>query len=114
MRRPTTFAGRPQLETLAQAEAQNLRRVDALTDRAPEIAATLERCNPDAFCCLVICAVCSRRYRLRIIRQLLAIAKSRPGQHEAATIFLESVPGRNAGHRRRQARAQPAPQASRA
>ncbi|HET6328370.1 MAG TPA: hypothetical protein VFG04_27050 [Planctomycetaceae bacterium] len=92
MRRPTTFAGRPQLETLAQAEAQNLRRVDALTDRAPEIAATLERCNPDAFCCLVICAVCSRRYRLRIIRQLLAIAKSRPGQHEAATIFLEAFP----------------------
>jgi len=30
--------------------------------------------------------------RLRIIRQLLAIAKSRPGQHEAATIFLEAFP----------------------
>ena len=88
----TSAERRPQLETLAQAEAQNLRRVDALTDRAPEIAAALEACSPDAFCCLVICAVCSRRYRFRIIRQLLAIAKSRPGQHEVATIFLEAFP----------------------
>jgi hypothetical protein len=92
MRRPGTFAGRPHLETLAQAQAQNLRRVDALADRAPEIAAALEGCNPDAFCCFVICAVCSRRCRFRIIRRLLAIAKSRPGQHQIATIYLETFP----------------------
>ena len=47
MRRPTTFAGRPQLETLAQAQVQNLRRIDALADRAPEIAAALEGCSPN-------------------------------------------------------------------
>ncbi len=92
MRATTTSPGPPQLESFGQAEAQNLRRVDALTDRAPEIAAALERCNPDAFCCLVICTICSRRYRFRIIRRLLAIATSRPGQHEVATIFLEAFP----------------------
>jgi hypothetical protein len=88
----TTKLGRPQLETLAQAEAQNLRRVDALTDRVPEIAAALEACDRDARCGLVICAFCSRRHRFRLIRKLLAIAKSRPGQHEVATIFLEAFP----------------------
>ena len=69
-----------------------MRRIDALVDRVPEIAAALEACNSDAYCCLVICAVCSRRYRFRIIRRLLAIAKSCPGQHEVATIFLETFP----------------------
>jgi hypothetical protein len=83
-------AGRPQLETLAQAQARNLQRVDVLTDRAPEIAAALEACDPDVLCCFVICAICSRRYRFRLIRQLLAIAKSYPGQHEFATIYLDS------------------------
>jgi hypothetical protein len=34
MRRPRTFVGLPQLETPAQAEARNLRRIDALVDRA--------------------------------------------------------------------------------
>ena len=90
MRSATTFAGRPHLETLAQAEAQNLQRIDALADRAPEIAAALEGCDPAALCCLVICAVCSRRYRFRLIRELLGIAKSYPGQHEFATIYLDS------------------------
>ena len=92
MRRPTTFAGPPQLETLVQAQAQNLRRIDALADREPEIAAALEGCASDAFCCLVICAICSRRYRFRLIRQLLAIAKSFDGQHEIATIHLATLP----------------------
>ena len=92
MRATTTSPGPPQLETLGQAEAQNLRRIDALVDRVPEIAAALEACNSDAYCCLVICAICSRRYRFRFIRRLLAIAKSCPGQHEVATIFLEAFP----------------------
>jgi hypothetical protein len=90
--RHTTFAGRPQLETLAQAQARNLQRIDALTDRSPEIAVALEACDPDALCRMVICAVCSRRYRRRFIRELLAIAESCPGQHEFATIFLDSFP----------------------
>ena len=64
MRRPRTFAGPPRLETLAQAEAQNWRRIDTrrridtLGDWVPEIAAVLEGCSP--YCCWVICAICSR------------------------------------------------------
>ena len=93
VRRPITSAGRrPQLQTLAQAQAQNLKRIDALIDRAPEITAALEACDPDVPCCLVICAVCSRHHRFRMIRELLATAKSCPGQHEVATIFLETFP----------------------
>jgi hypothetical protein len=88
----STKFGLPQLETLAQAQARNLKRIDAVADRAPEIAAALEACDPAALCCLVVCAVCSRRYRFRLIRQLLAIARSRPGQHEVATIFLGTYP----------------------
>ena len=90
MRGATKFVRRPQLETLAEAQAQNLRRVDALTNRTPEIAAALEGCNPDAFCGLVICAGCSRHYRFPLIREFLDIAKSFGGQHEIATIYLET------------------------
>src|SRR5580700_10740924 len=89
---PKTFAGRPQLETLAQAEARNLRRIDALADRAPDIAAALQACDRKARCGLVICAVGSRNFRFRKIRELLGIAKSCPGQHEDATIFLGTFP----------------------
>ena len=92
MTHASTFVGRPQLETLAQAQARNLQRIDTLTDRSPEIAAALEACDPRALCCLVICAVCSRHYRRRLIRELLAIAKSRSGPHEFATIYLDSFP----------------------
>jgi hypothetical protein len=88
MRRATTLAGLPKLETFAQAEARNLQRVDVLTDRAPEIGAALEACDPAVLCALIICAICSRRYRFRLIRRLLAIARSRPGRHEVATIYL--------------------------
>ena len=97
MRSTTTFGGRPELETLAQAQSRNLQRIDALADRAPEIAAALEACDPTALCCLVICAVCSRRYRFRLIRRLLAIARSRPGQHEVATIYLGTYPAGTLG-----------------
>jgi hypothetical protein len=89
---PRTFAGPPQLETLAQAAAENLRRIDALTDRAPDIAAVLEACDRNARCGLVICAVDARAFRFRLIRELLAIAKSIPGQHEIGHIYLETFP----------------------
>jgi hypothetical protein len=92
MRSTTTFAGRPQLETLAEAEGRNQKRVDALVDRAPEIAATLEACDPAARCCLVTCAVCSRHYRFCLIRELLGIARSYGDQHEFATLYLETFP----------------------
>ena len=55
--------GRLRIETLAQAEVQNLRRIDMLVDRVPDIAAALEACDRKARCGLVICAVCSRAYR---------------------------------------------------
>ncbi len=86
------FAGRPQLETLAEAQGRNQKRVDALVDREPEIAATLEACDPDDRCSLVICAVCSRLYRFRLIRELLAIAKKYGGEHKFATIYLDLFP----------------------
>ena len=92
MKRATAFTARPQLETLAEAQERNLQRIEALTDRAPDIAAALEECDEDALCCLVICAICSRRYRFRFIRRLLAIARSRPGQHEIATLYLATFP----------------------
>jgi hypothetical protein len=97
LRPPWNFKARPRLETLAQAEAENLRRIDSLTDRAPDIAAALEACSSDAFCCLVICAICSRRHRFRLIRELLALAKSRPGQHEIGHIYLETFPAGKLG-----------------
>ena len=92
MRSTTTFGGRPQLETLAQAEAENLRRIDALVGHVPDIAATIEACDRKARCGSVICAVDARAYRFRMIRKLLAISNSRPGQHEIATIYLKTFP----------------------
>jgi hypothetical protein len=86
----TTLPGIPQLETLAQAEAENLRWIDALADSAPDSAAPLEACDRKARCGCVICAACSRAYRFRMIREVLAIAKSRPGQHEIGNIYLET------------------------
>jgi excisionase family DNA binding protein len=61
----TQTPGLPQLETLAQAEAQNLRRIDALVDRAPEIAAALEACDRKARFCCGIRAVCARRWNAK-------------------------------------------------
>jgi hypothetical protein len=91
----STKFGRPQLETLAQAEAENLRRIAALVDRSPDIAAALEACDRKARCGCVVCAMCSRAWRFRLIRKLLAIAKLIPGQHKIVTIFLEAVrPGK--------------------
>jgi hypothetical protein len=92
MRSTTTFAGRPQLETSAQAQRQNQKRIDALVEHAPKIAATLEACDPHAPCSSVICAVCSRRYRFPLIRELLAIARLYGGQHEIATLYLDAFP----------------------
>jgi hypothetical protein len=90
MRRATTLPGRPQLETMAEAQAQNLGRVDALVDRAPEIAAAIEGCTEKAPCESMMCAVGALEYRAPVIDQTLAIARSRPGQHLVATIFLGS------------------------
>ena len=43
MRRTTTLAGRPHLETFAQAVAQNRQRIDVLIDRTPEIEGSKRR-----------------------------------------------------------------------
>jgi hypothetical protein len=82
----------PQLETHAEAVARNLARIDALFDRAPEIAATLEACERGARCGMIICAVCARSFRFPLIREVLRIASSQPGNHEWVTIYLETLP----------------------
>jgi hypothetical protein len=87
---PDKRLGRPILETLEQAKALNRRRIDDLVDREPEIAATLEACSLDAPCCLIVCAVCSRRFRFRFIRKLLRTARAYEGVHQWATIHLET------------------------
>jgi hypothetical protein len=83
--------GRPSLETQAQAEARNLKRIDNLINREPEIAVAVEACCPDAPCDLPICALCSRRFRFPFIRELVRIAKSCGGQGEIATIDMGTV-----------------------
>jgi len=69
------------LETLAQAEAENLRRIDALTDRAPDIAAALETCRRNGRCSLVICAVRSRDHRKPDVTR---VARHREGNSRPA------------------------------
>jgi len=81
----------PQLETVAEAEARNLARIDALFDHEPEIAIKLEACERGARCGMIVCAVCARRFRFALIREVLQIARSEPGHHEWATIFLETI-----------------------
>jgi hypothetical protein len=83
---------RPRLETVAQAEARNAARIKALSNHAPEIAAEIEACKHDALVPLIICAVCSRRFRFPLIRELLRIARSEPGDHQWVTIYLETIP----------------------
>jgi hypothetical protein len=58
--------GLPQLKTLAEAEARNLARIDALFDRGPEIAARLEACERGARCGVIVCAVCARRLAAKL------------------------------------------------
>jgi hypothetical protein len=85
-------SSRPTLETLADAEALNLIRIDALSDCAPKIAAAIEGCEASAPCNLPICAKCSCYYRRPLIRELVRIAKSYKGPHQIATIHLETIP----------------------
>ena len=98
--------GLPQLEALAQAEARNLRRIDDLVDRLPDIAAALEECgDEDALCCLVICAICSRRLPVPIYSQASRHREVvwRPAQDRHDLSW--SVSRWSAGGRRHQARA---------
>jgi hypothetical protein len=81
----------PVLETQAQAEARNLKLIDNLINREPEIAVAVEACCCDAPCDLPICALCSRRFRFQFIRELVRIAKSYEGQGEIATIDMGTV-----------------------
>ena len=96
MRATTTSPGPPQLETLVQAEAQNLRRIDALVDRVPEIAAALEACDRNAWCCLVICAVCSRRLPVPIDSQVARHREviSRPARRLRRSFWKRFLPER--------------------
>jgi hypothetical protein len=49
-------------------------------------------CTPDDPCGRLTCELCSTPYRLRWIRQTLAITKAHPGQHEIATIVIAVHP----------------------
>jgi hypothetical protein len=88
----TERSDRPELETLEEAEAWNLKRIDELADREPEIAVALEACCRDARCGSLMCAVCARRFRFGVIRELLRIARGYRGLHEVAVIHLETLP----------------------
>jgi hypothetical protein len=82
----------PRLESVAEAEARNLTRIDALFDREPEIAVKLEACARGARCGTLACAVCARRFRFALIRETLRIARLEVGHHQWATIHLETIP----------------------
>jgi hypothetical protein len=62
-----------------------------LLDREPEIAATLEACERGVRCRTPICAVCACRFRFPLIRDVLRIARSEPGVHKWATIYVETI-----------------------
>lgn len=87
-----TRCGRPRLETLAEAEARNLKRIDALFDREPEIAVRLEACEREARCGMIVCAVCARKFRFGLIRKLLRLGRLRRGPHEWATVCIDTIP----------------------
>jgi hypothetical protein len=91
-RSSTKRSSRPKLETLAETEALNAEFVQALTNRAPKIAAVVEACESDAPCNSPNCATCARSFRRGKIREVLAIAKANPGTHECATIYLATIP----------------------
>jgi hypothetical protein len=51
----------------------------------------IECCDEGDRCCLPICAVCARDYRIGIANQLLAIDAANPGPRQTATIFLDAI-----------------------
>src|SRR5271166_2192209 len=92
----TGFARAPQqrdffAETPADAAAENDRRVAALMDREPAIAAAIEACRTDAPCGSVPCFECARRFRRRFIAEMRDVAKLGGGILETATIFLDAI-----------------------
>ncbi len=90
MKRPHA-RGRPTLESVADAEAQNRDRADQLVDLVPETAIALEASEASAPCGLIICALSSRRFRFSRIRQFVRTAKRFPAGREAATIHLATA-----------------------
>jgi len=93
----TCFARTPETqrdwvaETPAEAAAENERRVAALMDREPAIAAVIEACRSDAPCGSVPCFECARRFRRRFRGEMRRVAKVRGGTLELATIYLETI-----------------------
>ena len=85
-------ADRPRLESVAEAEALNVARINALFNRAPEIAAEIEACGHGVPRGPIACAVCARKFRFPLIRSVLRIAEAEPGAHKWATIYLDTIP----------------------
>jgi hypothetical protein len=90
-RSPIKRSNLPKLETLAETEALNAKFFQALTNRAPKIAAVVEACESDEPCNSPNCATCARSFRFAKIREVVAIAKSTPGTHESATIHVATI-----------------------
>jgi hypothetical protein len=82
----------PVLETLVEAEARNLRLIDELVDREPDIAVALEACCPQSPCGLPGCGACSDEYLEPFNGELLRVQDLYEGPHEIATIFLATFP----------------------
>jgi len=82
---------RPKFETIPETEARSLATVEALFNRATDIAATLEACRKGARCGSSNCPVCAGFYRLPVIRAAVRIANSTHGNHEWATIYLATI-----------------------
>src|SRR5208283_158182 len=93
-RSPHQPARRPQkspwrgIETSADAERENDRRIERLRSRTSVLAQTIARCAHDQQREQVVCAVCARAQRLRLKMEIARIASDYVGPHEVATIYL--------------------------
>ena len=76
------------IESLADAERENERRVERLRSRAPALVQVIARCSHQQRNEQTVCAVCARAVRLRQKEELGRIASEHVGPHEIATLCL--------------------------
>ena len=76
------------IESLADAERENDRRVERLHSRAPVLAQVIARCAHDEQREQTVCAVCARAQRLRLKKEITRVASDYVGPHEVVTIYL--------------------------
>ncbi len=83
------------IETLADAERENDRRVERLHSRASALARVIARCTHEQQREQTVCAVCARGWRQWQKKELARIASEHVGPHEIATLCLATY---EAGH----------------